>query len=283
MSNRTPYTYTVLRYRHDIIAGECVNVGLVLHAAERGFLKCKVSLKYGRLRQVFPDLDPDAFKSSLRAIERGLKAAAKKERGDMLSKLVNAETISSSVLRIDDSSFTWSGIGSGVAADPEQELEKLFQRFVTWYEREKEHKKADEDVWQPVREKLAEKNLASRLHSNVVSSELTSVKFEHTWRNGALHCYQPLSFDLESKENIQNKVARWSGHLFHLQDASEDFITYFIVGRPADRKLNHAYEDAIKALKKSPKQPAVYEESQLDELIELIEDEMQDHDAQTTN
>ncbi len=281
MSNRTPYTYTILRYRHDVVSGECVNVGVVLHAPERGFLKTKVSLRYGRLRKIFPDLDPEAFKSSLRAIERGLKSVARRERGDMLSKLVNAETISSGVLRRDDSSFAWSEIGSGISNDPESELEKLFERFVTWYDHDTPSKRTDEEVWKPVRDKLAAKNLANRLKKKVVKSDLTSVEFDHTWKNGALHCYQPLSFDLASKDGIQEKVARWSGYLYHLESAQEDFRTYFIVGGPSDPALRTAYSAAIKALKASPRNPEVYEEAKIDELVDLIEDEMRAHDAQT--
>lgn len=280
MSHRTPYTYTVLRYRHDAVAGECVNVGVVMHSAQKGFLESKLSFKYGRLHQVFPDLDSAAFRESLHAIERGVRKLAKRERGDMLAKLASADSISYNVLHQDDSSFLWSSVGSGVAADLDAELEKLFKRFVTWHEQEKSAKRSDEDVWKPVRERLVSHQLADRLEKKVVSSDRTSVEFDHTWRNGALHCYQPLSLDLASKESIQDKVARWSGHLFHLRTAAEDFKTYFIVGRPSDPKLQPAYAAAIAALKDSPKDPEVYEESQVDEFVKRVEDEMRAHDAQ---
>lgn len=282
MTERTPYTFTVLRYRHDAIAGECVNVGVVLHSAERSFLQAKLSFRYSRLRDVFPDLDSAAFRESLHAIERGIKQVGKHARDNLLSKLATADEISRNVLRQDDSSFLWSGVGSGVAGDLEAELDKLFKRFVTWHEHEKVNKRTDEEVWRPVRDKLAARHLATRLEKNIVSSDLTSVEFDHTWRNGALHCYQPLSFDLATRESIQDKVARWSGHLYHLRSAQEDFKPYFIVGRPSDPKLSPAYAAAIKALKECPKEPEVFEEAQLDELVNLIEDEMCAHDAQTS-
>lgn len=281
MTERTPYTFTVLRYRHDAIAGECINVGVVLHSAERSYLEAKLSFKYGRLRDVFPDLDSAAFRESLHAIERGIKQSRKHTRNTLLTTLTTADEASRSVLRQDDSSFTWSSVGSGVAADLDAELDKLFKRFVTWHEQEKVNKKTDDEVWRPVRDKLAAKHLASRLEKNIVSSDLISVEFDHTWKNGALHCYQPLSFDLATKEGIQDKVARWSGNLYHLQSAREDFKTYFIVGGPSDPSLRTAYSAALKALKASPKNPAVYEETKIDELVNLIEDEMRAHDAQS--
>jgi hypothetical protein len=280
MKERTPYTYVVLRYRHDAIAGECMNVGVVLHAAEKGFFDSKLNLHYGRLRQVFPDLEPEAFKASIYSIRRGLTTVSKREKGDMLSTLDSAERFARMVLPMDDSSFIWGSVGAGVTADPELELESLFKRFVTWYEVEKTNKRSDSDIWRPVREKLADKNLADRLEKKTVRSDLTSVEFDHTWKNGALHCYQPLSFDLASRESIQDKVAKWSGHLLHLQNAKVDFKPYFIVGKPTTPGLEKAYKTALAALKQSPNDPEIYEESELDELVDLIEDEMRAHDAQ---
>jgi len=38
MSNKTAYTYTVLRYVHDIATGEFLNVGVALLATERHYV-----------------------------------------------------------------------------------------------------------------------------------------------------------------------------------------------------------------------------------------------------
>lgn len=79
---------------------------------------------------------------------------------------------------------------------------------------------------------------------------------------------------------------RWSGHLLHLQEAREEFIPYFIVGEPAKRELKPAYQKAVEALRASPNNPKVYAETELDELVETIEDEMRHHDehsSQTAN
>lgn len=275
---KSAYTFVVLRYRHDAIAGERVNVGVVLHAADRGFLGMKLSPRYGRLKQVFPDLDSNAFRTSIRSIKRALQGLKRLEKGDMLSHLTNAEGFAWQALPLDDSSFVWSEVGAGITHDPEAEIEKLFKRFVTWYEHDKDQKRSDNDVWRPVREKLTELHLADRLEKKTVSSALTSVEFDHTWKNGALHCYQPLSFDLASEDSIQEKAMRWSGHLLHLQQAREKFVPYFIVGKPAKRELKRAYEKAVAALRASPNNPKVYAETELDELVETIEDEMRRHD-----
>jgi hypothetical protein len=105
------------------------------------------------------------------------------------------------------------------------------------------------------------------------------VKFEHAWKNGAWHCYQPISFDLANDENIRDKARRWAGHMLALTNASEPFQPYFFVGAPTDEKLRLAYEAALKILKLSPVGPKVIEENEIDDLVRQIEDEIRSHDG----
>jgi hypothetical protein len=100
------------------------------------------------------------------------------------------------------------------------------------------------------------------------------VDFEHAWKNGEWHCYQPLSFDLANEENIRDKARRWAGHMLALKDASEPFRPYFFVGSPSDQSLARAYEAAISILKLSPGEPQVIEENRIDDLVHQIEDEI---------
>jgi hypothetical protein len=125
---RTPYTYAILRYRHDAVAGECLNVGVVMHSAENG-LESRFNFESGRLQAAFPDLDRAAFKESLHAVERALVNT--NNRSNDGSSFGSVGQACSSVLRDDDSSFIWSEAGSGIAIDLGAELEKLFCRFVT--------------------------------------------------------------------------------------------------------------------------------------------------------
>ncbi|RJT31901.1 DUF3037 domain-containing protein [Mesorhizobium waimense] len=47
----------ILRYRHDPVGGEQINVGIVVHAARSGFLGAVMRRSYGRISKVFPTLD----------------------------------------------------------------------------------------------------------------------------------------------------------------------------------------------------------------------------------
>lgn len=279
MSRQTAFEYTVLQYCHDVITGELVNVGVLLHHPVTGVIAHKISSKYGRLRKIFPDLDSSAFKASIGAIERGLKKQQTSDDDALLAPLNSAEAIARKSLVQDDSSFQWGATGTVFGDDIHAEMDRLVRRFITWHEAEDLKKKTDSDVWKPVREKLAARSIEDRLQPAKLRSAVAEVTFEHSWKNGALHCYQPLSFDLASPENINDKVARWSGHLYHLNEAEADFKPYFIVGEPSDVSLAQTFNQAIEALKNAPTKPTIFQESELDELVDSIQDEMNAHDA----
>ena len=50
MTSKTPYTYTVLRYVHDIATGEFLNVGVALFAPEPRFVNAVCRTNFARLK-----------------------------------------------------------------------------------------------------------------------------------------------------------------------------------------------------------------------------------------
>lgn len=278
MTDRRPYTYVLLRYRHDPLAGEFANVGVVLHDAKGGFLGVRVRKTLGRLSMMFPGVSSDALKSSLRSIERGLKKMAEKDASGLLTSLSDASTFAHRALPVEDSSFLWGPLGSGIASDPNEALDKLYARFVGRYDDKPKSHRDDAAVWRPVRELLAQRRLADRLLAVTISSPLDHVEFDHAWKNGAWHCYQPLSFDLASGESIREKASKWAGQLLALKDAAEDFRPHFVVGAPTNDDLMSDYEKAIAILRLGPGDPEVVEEAAITDLVDRIEDEMKAHD-----
>jgi len=68
MTTRRAYSYTVLRYVHDVTTGEFVNVGLVLYTPSDAELRVKTRHTMGRIRDIFPDLDRRAFTTAMRSV-----------------------------------------------------------------------------------------------------------------------------------------------------------------------------------------------------------------------
>ena len=279
MRDGKTYTYVLLRYRHDPLAGEVANVGIVLHCANLGFLAAKTRKTVGRLSKMFPDMEKSDLMSGLHAIERGVARLRDREMSGLLTTSKDAATLARTVLPDDDLSLIWGEMGSGITRDVSLTLDKLYDRFVGHYDDSQRTGRDDAAVWQPVRDRLIERNLAERLQPKVIVSPIDEVEFDHAWKNGAWHCYQPLSFDLTTGDGIRQKAARWSGHMTGLSQAPEPVRPYFIVGAPSDPALEVDYRRAIDLLKASALAPAVFDETQVDTLIDHIQDAIAGHDA----
>lgn len=276
---KSPYTYTVLRYVHDTSTGEFINAGVVLHAGDLRFIGVKLRHTHGRLSAMFPDLDRDAFKSSMRVIERAIRDLAEScAKADLFPREGDAVTMARSVLPADDSSLQWSPVGGGLTSSPAATLEHLFDRLVARYDGKAERvKRSDEDVWRPVKERLDRAGLSAQLRSTVIYGKVDELKFERAWKNGVWHCYEPLSFDLADAENIKDKARRWSGFLSTVRDAADQFKPIFIVGAPHDDKLIPAFETAVEILRNSPVPPDVFTDAEADQLAERMEAEIAEH------
>lgn len=130
------YTYAILRYFHDIATGECVNVGVAVFAPKVQFLQIRCSSTAERVARVFPDLDRRAFETALRAIELGFASLGAQIKTASLQAYESSTIaeLARTVLPTDDSSLKWASLGSGLTADPKEEINKLFQRMVQRYE-----------------------------------------------------------------------------------------------------------------------------------------------------
>lgn len=279
------YTYTVLRYVHDPLTAEFVNVGLVLHFPESALgpaiLKTATRGTIGRMREMFPDLDRRAFGATMRTINKMFARLSDRLGSDgMFATSRDALSFARQVLPSDDSSLQWSPAGSGVAEDADKTFQRLFGRLVTRYDVRNVTRRSDEEIWKPVRQRLEERHLSVALEPKTIVGGDDKIEFQHAWKNGAWHVYEPVSLDLADAEGIYRKAHRWLGQLASVvPEADEAFHPYFIVGAPSDSKLEPAYRRALKILKKSPGPVEVFEETEIEQLVDRIEDEMRAHHA----
>jgi len=281
MTEQRPYTYTVLRYVHDARAGEMLNVGIVLHVAAPQCLLVKTVRTYTRLKGAFPDLDGEAFRAAMRAVEQEVENVAKEIAAKpLLSGQGDAAAFARKALPADDSALQWSSVGSGLTADPAGTLERLFERLVRPQDDRAPRRRADDEVWRPVREELAARNIIVPFQPKVIRGSLDSITFEHAWKNGVWHVYEPVSLDLADRDGVMAKTHKWLGHLAAVQDgAAEPMQLHFILGAPQEPELEHAYRSAVQLFRQAALNPEVLEESQVDALVARIEGEIRVHDA----
>ena len=69
------YTFFALRYIHDAVTQEFVNVGIVLHCEAQRVLKAKFTTQYRRLSAMFGGtVDGESFRSAVRYISRSRRS-----------------------------------------------------------------------------------------------------------------------------------------------------------------------------------------------------------------
>jgi hypothetical protein len=284
------YTYSILRYVHDIATGEFVNVGVVIIGNDSAFVGSRFKIAYGRVRKAFPNVDPEAFRSRMKGIQAAFDRVTQRDIAGTAVDVTNAsargnsaataiEQLVYTVIRKDDSSFQWSTPGGGLTKDFEETLDSLYRRFVTKYDSEGAgNQRKDEDIWKHFRTELERRNVLAHLQEKVIAVADDSVKFDHAWKNGTWHCYEPVSFDLASDASIREKAHRLLGQVQSIKDAEESFNVYFLVGKPTDAERTTAYEKAVSILRKSPLS-SVVEEAQAAEFSEAVANAIGSHDA----
>jgi len=251
----TPYTYTILRYVHDTMTGEFVNVGVALFAPERKYAGALCRTTYGRLANTFPGMDGEAFKRMMRFIQSRFE-----EIGERLHSELPLDAIPQTVLEFahqvlpaDDSSLQWSPMGSGLTADASRTLEGLYDRMVQTYdERKPRETRSDDDVWREYKRELEARQVLKYLKPKKIAVQDDEIEFSYAWKNGLWHCLEPISLDLSQAGSIREKAHRWLGQIMSVKDAPEEFKVYLLLGEPQDRKLRIDYENAVSILKKIP-------------------------------
>jgi hypothetical protein len=252
---------------------------VILHAPKACFLRAAFRKTYGRMSKLYPDLEGSSLTGDFRRFETAVQRLEESRARDLFSKDAGVDVFARQVVDDPAGAYVWSDVGRGITANPEEELEKLFARYVTRYDASQPTRRSDADVWKPARDLLAERQLASLFQPKVIRSSRDEVEFEHAWKNGVWHCVQPLSFDLSDEESIRQKAARWVGHMAGLQKAEEAFVPYFIVGKPSQPGLRAAYQRAVDFLGEAPSAtpPKVVTEEQVHSFVDQIEGEMAEH------
>ena len=210
-------------------------------------------------------------------IERAIEDVA---ATTLLVREGDAASLARKAMAADDSALQWSPVGSGLTGDAEATLGRLFDRLVLRNDdRAAARRRVDEEVWRPIRDKLAERNVNVPFEQKVIAGTLDSITFEHAWKNGSWHVYEPVSLDLADRDGIMAKTHRWLGHLAAVQDGAQEAVKlHFILGAPQDPTLVPAYEKAVALFRHAALAPEVLQECDSDELVSRIEDEVRAHE-----
>ncbi|MCF6313529.1 MAG: DUF3037 domain-containing protein [Verrucomicrobiales bacterium] len=245
------YEFLTLRYLHDAMTGEFINVGVVLRS-EDGYLGAYFCPRFTRIKQLFGSLQRNNHKQLIGYLQRHFDKLAEETADELSSMERSLESLAYGILPPDNSAYQWSEIKKGLTADPEEELTHLSARLVTHYEKNiTSHRRSDEEVWSAFNKVLREKKIASYFKETQLKTDDYGWTFSHTYKNGLYNIYEPLAFDYDDTSKIAEKAIRWNGRGNALATAAPHKF-HFLVGDVEGESRKRATEKALNLLNAIP-------------------------------
>ncbi|HEY2344502.1 MAG TPA: DUF3037 domain-containing protein [Xanthomonadaceae bacterium] len=122
--NRSGYSYATIRYVHDAVSGEALNVGVALLAADGKKFQFRIPSTFLRVKGAFPDANLASIRESLNSIERSMEKYMQVRSGATLVEMF------SSLLPEDEGSIRVSKPGVGLTTDLAKTADELLERFI---------------------------------------------------------------------------------------------------------------------------------------------------------
>lgn len=246
------YQYQVLRYLHDHVTGEFVNVGLVFYEPETRFLRAQVITKTQRLTGFFPGLPARPIISTLRHF-----AVAINRRADAISvnplfeSIDDLSTVTSVLIRPNDAAWQLTPVQKGLTMDPEPErvCQELYHRLIGEYQEEAAPARTDDEkVWrQSYKQYFDRYHVTEKLQPSQIATANDQILFSHTWQNGVLNCLEPVTFQLKNPARAKDKAYKWAGRITALKTGDTPLHLYLLTASPANSDLRNSIEQIIKS------------------------------------
>lgn len=284
MKKRCKYSYSILRYVHDVATSEFVNIGAAVHCADERFFQASFRQTSGRVSDFFPTLNSTDFRAILKTMSARFAdlSDAYATPLDLGEKPANLESLLASVLPKDDSALIWSPISSGLTADPRKTLTDLVSRYVTQYDHKQgAHKRTDDEVRRHFSKALENRQLSEYFVEKTIHGKDDEIKFKSAWKNGMWHCVEPISFDLSNPESIREKAHKYLGQITSISDTSESFKVYWFLAAPTESALKPAFDKAKQILGKSQANSEIFQESETEQLVERLQNQISAHIAES--
>ncbi len=243
------FRYAVLRYTHDQVTEEFVNVGVLIYSREARYLDAKVNQRYGRISDCFTSIDSNQYRRFVRFVAAEVSRLAEDISQPSLFRSLPDDVIefADRLVPRDDSAFSFAVGGGGLSEDLASTLERLFERLVLRYESgEQALSRTDEQVWGAFEPSLSEYGIMSHLAPATVTTPTYEYRFQRTWRNEILHALEPVSLDLVRGGSLLEKANTWIGRGQLLCQSPSLGDLFLLLGKPSDDSLVKTYDNAVR-------------------------------------
>lgn len=246
---KLPFEAVVVRYVHDVIADERLNIGVVLLSIEHRFVGSRFPTQWGRVTAAFPTAELPVVRRVASAIVNACAAAAGHTHPPLFVPQDVMEFVTTVIPR-DDAAIQFSDVVRGLTADPEATLDQLYEQFVGRSQppQPERPRREDNDVWTAFAKDIGVPRLLTHITPFTMEVPHLTFQFERAWKNTTWHALQPLSFDLNDPASTLQKSQMWLGRLYALRPSERGAHVSILVGMPPAATRVPIREAAIHAV-----------------------------------
>lgn len=275
------YQYQIIRYIHDHFTGEYVNVGVIVYSRDDRFLRCMITGRYQRITQMFPEANGRWIMRILSNFNLRVNKFAK-ELNELFPPNEDLTQITNSILVPDNNAIQLSKTKEAIDVSLEAAIKDIFNTQVEKYVVVKRDKGSllDDDVWKIKYKSYFEKyGIDKRLQVHEVKVPNDVFSFNKSWKNEKWHCYEPLSFVLQEKDSIKDKVYKWAGKIQGLQQTEEVMHLTLLTSISPKHKDLVSFIDKYLKIDTHRLKVDIVTDDQAEELAQQIKSSMERHDS----
>lgn len=285
---KAKYEAVAVRYVHDVLTGEFLNIGVVVMCHTQGFLRSRFISQWTRVTDAFCNADKVHLVRVVAALQSECASWMKHEEKQGTKTMFPDEHIGTFLRRVVpdlDGAIQFSPVAMGLASDLEVATEQMFVRYVTKHSPtlEASESRTDEEIWQRFAAQTGRRKLLEKLRPHELVGEHFSLTFESSWVNGVVNVVQSISLDMKQPRDISEKSVSWFGKVKALTPKRSHSLVSLLVGLPPSSRYEQfaAANKGIALLRESLVGEAeIYTEEQGELLLDKIEHDLATHPQQ---
>ncbi|UOB17119.1 hypothetical protein [Abyssalbus ytuae] len=269
------YTYSLLKYKHSSILGECLNIGLLVYFNDNKKLKFIYPDSLSRIKNSYVGVNEKTIRNYLKQID--YKATLFNKKFDsLISEIIGynfKEFIDNYILPPDGSSLQFEN--SVVNFQRNYSEDKIVEQLKHLYHFESQESRVDKEYEIG---KTFYGYIKNRVNENYFYRDYeiknptgAKFKFKYAWQNGSLNLVKPLNFDLSEQRHIARKAHENFGLFVDLEPVAEqkDLKYDLLVIKPTKKSLYKEYDHSIKLLERVER-TNIIEESEIKKYSENL-------------
>jgi hypothetical protein len=273
--------YQILRYLPDRVSGEFVNLGIVAFDSIEKKLAGRFITKIGNISALFPTVNSRYLIKSVKTIQEQTERISNQLLSEFLFETNEVlSAITQTMLPKDDTALIFSEVKMTLDINVQSTVQDLFARFVkTHLPEEDDEVRKDKEVWNKVYKKhFDDQGISGHFHAHKVKTKNDELEFDRTWKNGALNCFETVSFNLSRPDAIKNKVYKWVGKLDELNSSKEQLHIYLLSVLPYDHpELTNFINKKIKSKSTNNTKVEIVSENNIETFTRKIKKQIDTH------